>query len=33
MDDMNDSISWAQGSRFYELLKAMEDMNDSKSSS
>ena len=28
MDDMNNSTSWAQASRCYELLKAMEDMND-----
>ena len=27
MDDMNDSGSWAPGSRSYEQLKAMDDMN------
>ena len=28
MDDMNDSRLWAQGSRFYEQFKAIDDMND-----
>ena len=27
MEDMNDSDSWSQGSRCYEKLKAMVDMN------
>ena len=29
MVDLNDSKSWAQGSKFYEQLKAVVDMNDS----
>ena len=29
MDDMNDSESWAQGSRCYEQLKVVVDMNNS----
>ena len=28
---MNDSKSWAQGSRCYEQLKVVDDMNDSGS--
>ena len=28
VDDMNDSVSWAQASRCYELLKDMEDINN-----
>ena len=28
MDDLNDSASWAQAIRFYELHSAMDDMND-----
>ena len=31
VDNMNDSRSRAQGSRCYEQLKAMNDMNDSRS--
>ena len=31
MDDMNDSRSWAKGSRIYEQLKVMVDMNNSSS--
>ena len=27
-DDMNDSESWSQGFRFYENLRAIDDMND-----
>ena len=30
VDDMNDSESWAQASRFYEQLKAVVDMKDSE---
>ena len=30
MDYMNDSRSWAQGSKFYEQLKVVVDMNDSR---
>ena len=30
MDDMNESGSWARGSRCYELLDAMNDMKDSR---
>ena len=28
MDDMNDSGSWAHGSKYYEQLKTVVDMND-----
>ena len=28
MDDMNDSMWWAQGSRCYEQLKVVNDMNN-----
>ena len=28
MDDMNDSLSWGQGPKCYEQLKAIDDMND-----
>ena len=31
MDDMNDSRSWAQGSRFYEQLRIVVNLNDSRS--
>ena len=31
MDDRNDSWSWTQGSRWYEQLKSMVDMNYSMS--
>ena len=31
MDDMNDSMSWAQDSRCYEQLRAMDDMDDVES--
>ena len=31
MDDMNDLESWAQGSRYYEQLRAMIDMNNFES--
>ena len=30
MVDMNDSMSWAHGSKCYEQVKVMDDMNDSK---
>ena len=31
MNDLNDSASWAQALRFYELLSVMDDMNDYES--
>ena len=31
MDDMNEFDSWAQGSRCYEQLKVVVDMNDFES--
>ena len=31
MDDMNNSRSWIENNKFYEQLKAMDDMNDFKS--
>ena len=31
MDDMNDSMSWAQGTKCYEQLMFIIDMNDSES--
>ena len=31
MDDINDSGSWAQGSRYYTQLRVVIDMNDSRS--
>ena len=31
MDDMNNSKSWAKGSKYYEQLKAMYDKNDTRS--
>ena len=30
MDDMNDSRSWAHGSRYYEQLKVVADLNNSR---
>ena len=29
MDEINESLLWAQGSRFYEQLKVVDDMNNS----
>ena len=31
MEDMNDSVSWAQGSKCYEQLKVVDNMNNSRS--
>ena len=31
VDDMNDSESWTQSSRYYEYLRALVDMNESES--
>ena len=28
VDDMNNSESWTQGSRFYEQIKVVDDIND-----
>ena len=31
VDDINDVVLWAQGFRFYEQVKVVDDMNDSRS--
>ena len=30
MDDIKDSMSWAQGFRYYEQIRVVDDMNDSR---